>query len=142
MITAKTNDKVRVHYTGRLHSGEVFDSSLEREPLEFVIGSGQLIPGFDAGVLGMQVHEKKTISIPPDQAYGHRYEDLIQEINREQLPADIDPFEGQVLLANMPDGSSMRLIVTKVNPQSIVVDGNHPLAGEELIFDIELVEIL
>lgn len=142
MSVANVQDTVRVHYTGKLASGEIFDSSLEREPLEFTIGSGQLIAGFDEGVIGMALNEKRTLNIPAHLAYGPVHEQLIQEVSRLQLPPEIEPFVGQVLMATGPEGDEMRLVVRVVTDESITVDGNHPLAGEELIFEVELVEIL
>jgi FKBP-type peptidyl-prolyl cis-trans isomerase 2 len=142
MNKAKNTDKVRVHYTGRLESGEIFDSSADREPLEFTIGSGQLIAGFDEGVLGMELMEQKTISIPAHLAYGPVHEELIQSFPRTELPADINPSIGQVLIATGPEGEEMHLVVKSLSDDFIVLDGNHPLAGETLIFDIQLVEIV
>ncbi len=142
MGSAKLQDTIRVHYTGRLNTGEIFDSSLDREPLEFTIGSGQLIAGFDEGVIGMSLAEKRTITIPHHLAYGPVHEQLIQEVSRTQLPSDMDLFVGQVLVATGPDGDEMQLLVRDVQVETITVDGNHPLAGQELIFDIELIEIL
>jgi FKBP-type peptidyl-prolyl cis-trans isomerase 2 len=142
MNTAKNTDTIRVHYTGRLGDGAIFDSSLEREPLEFTIGSGQLISGFDEGVIGMKINEKRTLTIPPHLAYGPVYDQLIQEVGRDQLPEDVKPEAGQILIATGPDGQELRLVVKEVNELTIVVDGNHPLAGEQLIFEVELLEIL
>ncbi len=141
MAKATTNNTVKVHYTGKLTTGEVFDSSENREPIEFTVGAGQMIPGFDAAVNGMELNEKKTINIPAEEAYGPRREEMIQKVGREQLPADMKPEIGQTLVAGSPDGQQMQVIVTEVAEDSIVVDANHPLAGQELIFDIELVEI-
>lgn len=141
MSQAKKNDTVKVHYTGKLSSGEVFDSSKDRDPLEFKIGSGQLIPGFDQAVEGMEVNEKKTINIPSDKAYGASNPDLIRNVSQEQLPDNIDPEVGQTLIASGPEGQETRLVVTEVHDEHIVVDANHPLAGKDLIFDLELVSI-
>jgi FKBP-type peptidyl-prolyl cis-trans isomerase 2 len=141
MSTAKVNDKVKVHYTGKLSSGEVFDSSVDREPIEFVVGGGQMIKGFDDGVLGMGLNEKKTLNIPADQAYGESNPALIQTLDRTQLPPDLKPEVGQTLVAGSPEGQEMHVQVTEVTEATITIDANHPLAGKELIFDIELVEI-
>ncbi len=141
MSTAKVNDKVKVHYTGKLTSGEVFDSSLEREPIEFVLGAGQMIPGFDQGVLGMALNEKKTLNIPAEEAYGESNPALIQTLDRAQLPADLKPEVGQTLVAGSPEGQEMHVQVTDVTEKTITIDANHPLAGKELVFDIELMEI-
>ncbi len=141
MAVAKKNDTVKVHYTGKLKSGEVFDSSREREPLEFTVGGGQMIPGFDAAVDGMALEETKEVTIPSAEAYGERNEQMIQEVPREQLPEDMKPEVGQTLVASSQDGGQTHVVVTEVKDESITVDGNHPLAGQDLIFDIELVEI-
>ena len=141
MSQAKKNDTVKVHYTGKLTSGEVFDSSKDRDPLEFKIGSGQLIPGFDQAVEGMEVNEKKTINIPSEEAYGATNPDLIRNVAQEQLPDNIDPEVGQTLIASGPEGQETRLVITEVHDEHIVVDANHPLAGKDLIFDLELVDI-
>ena len=141
MSTAKVNDKVKVHYTGKLSSGEVFDSSVDREPIEFVVGGGQMIKGFDDGVLGMALNEKKTLNIPAEQAYGESNPALIQTLERTQLPPDLKPEVGQTLVAGSPEGQEMHVQVTELTEATITIDANHPLAGKELIFDIELVEI-
>lgn len=142
MSKAKQNDTVKVHYTGKLQSGEIFDSSVDREPLEFTIGSGQLIKGFDHGVVGMEVNETKSVAIPSGEAYGPVQEQLIQEVEKSQLPPEIQPAVGQTLIATGPQGEETRLIVREVKDASITVDANHPLAGQDLIFDIQLVEIM
>ncbi|MFD2518648.1 FKBP-type peptidyl-prolyl cis-trans isomerase [Salinimicrobium flavum] len=141
MSQIKQNDTVRVHYTGKLADGQVFDSSLEREPIEFTLGQGQLIPGFEKGLLDMKVNEKKTIEIPSEEAYGAPREELIQEVEKNQLPEEIKPEPGMGLVSKSPDGREMNLVVTEVKEETIVVDGNHPLAGKDLIFDLEVVEI-
>ena len=141
MSKVKKNDKVKVHYTGRLTTGEQFDSSAGRDPLEFTVGAGQMIPGFDEAVEGMELNEKKTITLSPDQAYGPVHDQLINEVDRNQLPPDMKPEVGQTLMASSPDGRQTRVQVTEVKENSITIDANHPLAGKELVFDIELVEI-
>jgi FKBP-type peptidyl-prolyl cis-trans isomerase 2 len=141
MSQVKQNDTVRVHYTGKLTDGQVFDSSLEREPIEFTMGQGQLIPGFEKGLLDMKVNEKKTIEIPADEAYGQPREELIQEVDKNQLPEEIKPEPGMGLVSKSPDGREMNLVVKEVKEETIVVDGNHPLAGKDLVFDLEVVEI-
>lgn len=141
MSQVKANDTVRVHYTGKLTDGRVFDSSLEREPLEFTMGEGQLIPGFEKGILDMKVSEKKTVNIPVDEAYGDSRPELIQEVDKSQLPEDIKPEVGMGLVSKSPDGQEMNLVVKEVKEESIVVDANHPLAGQDLIFDLEVIEI-
>ena len=140
-MKVKTNDKVKVHYTGKLTTGEVFDSSEGRDPLEFTVGGGQMIKGFDEAVNGMVLNEKKTVTIPSDEAYGARREDLIQEVPRDQLPAEMNPEVGQQLMATNDLGHQTPVSVTAVNEASITVDANHMLAGKDLVFEIELVEI-
>src|SRR5690606_13524192 len=126
MSQIKQNDTVRVHYTGKLLDGQVFDSSLEREPLEFTMGQGQLIPGFEKGLLDMKVNEKKTITIPSEEAYGAPREELVQEVEKSQLPEEIKPEVGMGLVSTSPDGREMNLVIREVKENSIVVDGNHP----------------
>jgi len=141
MAQVKKNDKVKVHYTGKLNTGEVFDSSREREPLEFQVGQGQIIPGFENGVLDMKVNEKKTLVIPSAEAYGEAREDLIHEVPREHLPQEVQPEVGMGLVSKSPEGQEIQLIVKEVKDESIIVDANHPLAGKELTFEIEVVGI-
>ncbi|PWH86336.1 FKBP-type peptidyl-prolyl cis-trans isomerase [Brumimicrobium oceani] len=141
MSQVKQNDKVKVHYTGKLANGEVFDSSEGRDPMEFQVGTGQLIPGFENGVIDMKVNEKKTIVIPSAEAYGEPREELIQEVPRDRLPQDIQPEVGMGLVSKAPDGNEIQLLVKEVKEDAIIVDGNHPLAGKELTFDIEVVGI-
>jgi FKBP-type peptidyl-prolyl cis-trans isomerase SlpA len=141
MSQVKKDDKVKVHYTGKLANGEVFDSSLERDPMEFQVGSGQLIPGFENGVIDMKVNEKKTLVIPSDEAYGEPRKELIQEVPKDRLPEEIKPEIGMGLVSKTPEGQEIQLVVKEVNDDSIVVDGNHPLAGQELTFEIEVVGI-
>jgi peptidylprolyl isomerase len=142
MTTAKSGDTVRIHYTGTLDDGTEFDSSSGRDPLEFALGGGQVIPGFDKAVDGMAIGENKTVTIPPGEAYGERHEQLVQEVPKNALPEEIDPAVGMHLQSRSPEGQVMNLVVTEVAEASITVDGNHPLAGQALTFDIELVEIV
>lgn len=141
MSQVKNGDVIQVHYTGKLTNGEVFDSSIGREPLGFTVGAGQMIPGFDKGVLDMELNEKKTITIAPDEAYGEVREELIQEYPKNQLPAEIIPEVGMRLNATTPDGGMIQLVISEVKVESVVLDGNHPLAGKELVFEIEVVSI-
>lgn len=140
MSKATKGDKVSVHYTGKLENGEVFDSSVQREPLQFEVGAGQMIPGFDAAVEGMEVGEKKTVSLPPAEAYGERKEDMTQEVPRDRMPEDYSPSVGDQLQVGTP-GGAMIVTVAAVSEDSVTIDANHRLAGETLIFEIELVEI-
>ena len=142
MSQVKANDTVKVHYTGKLADGQVFDSSVERgEPIEFTMGQGQLIPGCEKGLIDMEVNEKKTINIPKEEAYGEPREELVQEVQKSQLPEEIKPEVGMGLVSKSPDGQEMNLVVKDVKEDTIVVDGNHPLAGKDLVFDLEVVEI-
>jgi peptidylprolyl isomerase len=142
MTQAKSGDTVRIHYTGTLDDGTEFDSSAGRDPLEFALGGGQVIPGFDSAVDGMAVGESKSVTIPPDEAYGQRHEQLVQQIPRTTLPEDMEPAVGMQLQSQGPDGQVMNLAVMEIVDDSITVDANHPLAGQALTFAIELVEIV
>lgn len=142
MTQAKSGDTVRIHYTGTLDDGTEFDSSSGREPLEFALGGGQVIPGFDSAVDGMAIGESKSVTIEPDQAYGTRHEQLVQEVPKSALPQEIAPAVGMQLQSQSPEGQVMNLVITDVADETITVDGNHPLAGQTLTFAIELVEIV
>lgn len=142
MTQAKSGDTVRIHYTGTLDDGTQFDSSAGRDPLEFALGKGQVIPGFDNAVNGMSVGDNKTVTIPPEEAYGLRHDQLIQEVPRNVLPEDVTPAIGMQLQSQGPEGQVMDLFITAVEPESITVDANHPLSGQALTFAIELVEIV
>ena len=141
MSQAKSGDTVKIHYTGTLDDGTQFDTSSGRDPLEFQLGGGQVIPGFDTAVTGMAVGESKSVRIEPDEAYGPRHEQLVQQVPRSALPDDLEPQVGMGLQSQSPDGQVMMLTVTAVEDENITVDANHPLAGQALNFDIELVEI-
>lgn len=138
---ASDGDTVRVHYTGTLEDGTTFDTSVGGEPLEFTLGASQMIPGFEKAVYGLKVEESKTVTIPAEEAYGPHRDDLIIVVEREQLPADLDPKVGQQLTMQQTDGRTAVVIVIDVSETTITVDTNHPLAGKDLIFKIELVEI-
>ncbi len=142
MAQAKTGDIVKVHYTGKLDDGRVFDSSLEQEPLEFTIGQDQVIPGFEKAVIGLSPGESTNTSIPKDQAYGERDEGRIMEIERSEFPDDIKLEINQQLQVNEPNGDDIIVTVTEISDSSVTLDANHPLAGHNLNFDIQLVEIL
>ncbi|GAA5220628.1 FKBP-type peptidyl-prolyl cis-trans isomerase [Membranihabitans marinus] len=141
MSIAKKGDTVKVHYTGKLKDGSIFDSSREREPLEFQLGAGMMIAGFDVAVDGMAIGESKVAEIPAAEAYGEANEEMIITIPKDQLPGEIKPEVGQQLSMQHPSGQSIPVVVTQVEAESIVIDANHPLAGKDLIFDIELVSI-
>ena len=142
MSKAKSGDKVRIHYTGKLDDGTQFDSSAGREPLEFDLGGGGVIPGFDSAVDGMAVGESKSVKIESEEAYGPRHEELIQDVPKSELPDDIELSVGLQLQAQSPEGKVMRFMIAAVTEEVITLDGNHPLAGQSLNFDIELVEIV
>lgn len=141
MTQAKQGDCVKIHYTGKLTDGTMFDSSAGRDPLQFTIGSGQVIPGFDEAVDGMKVGESKNITIPADKAYGPRNEQMVMEIPKSQVPPDIDPQVNQQLQMGGPNGEVVVVKVVEVTDEFITLDANPPLAGEDLNFDIELVAI-
>jgi len=142
MVKAKEGDTVQVHYTGKLGDGTVFDSSEGRGPLEFTIGQGHVIAGFQDAVVGMDPGENKTVHIAADQAYGEHHENLVLSVSRAKLPEDVDLETGDRLQVRRKDGKTIKVIVTDISESSITLDGNHPLAGKELVFDIELVEII
>lgn len=141
MSEAKSGDTVRIHYTGKLEDGTEFDTSKGRDPLEFSVGSGQVIPGFDKAVEGMTVGDSKEVAIPPEEAYGQKHDQLVQDVPKSALPDDLTPEVGMRLQSQTPDGQVMHLTVTSVGDETVTVDGNHPLAGETLKFEIDLVEI-
>jgi peptidylprolyl isomerase len=141
MSQAKAGDKVKVHYTGKLEDGTVFDSSKDREPLEFNLGGGNVIPGFENGILGMEVGESKTLTIAPDQAYGQPNPDLVATVERKQFPDNIKPEVGLQLQMSQPNGQPLNVTITNIKGDSITLDANHPLAGKTLVFDIELVAV-
>lgn len=142
MRRVKPDDTVKVHYTGKLKNGQVFDSSLERDPLEITLGKGMLIPGFEKGLLNMQIREKKTISVPKEEAYGDIINELFHEVELDQLPPDLQPEIGMALVAQSEDGTENQLRITDVKENTVVLDANHILAGQDLTFDLELVAIL
>ncbi len=142
MAQAKQGDTVNVHYTGKLQDGTVFDSSRSRRPLQFTIGKGQVIAGFEQAVIGMNTGESKTTTIPVDQAYGRRRDDMIVTMRRDQLPPDLNPEVGQRLELTQMDDQTILVTVTDKTDTTMTLDANHPLAGKELTFDIELVGIV
>ncbi|MEI6221709.1 MAG: peptidylprolyl isomerase [bacterium] len=141
MTTVKSGDTIKVHYTGTLNDGTVFDSSEGREPLEFFVGGGQLIAGFDDAVVGMAVGESKTITISADQAYGQHLDELVEEVDRSQFPPNLQLALGQQLQASQDDGQDFVVTVIALTDTTVTLDGNHPLAGKELTFAISVVEI-
>lgn len=142
MTQVKENNTVKVHYTGKLADGQIFDSSEGQEPLDFTLGEGRLIPGFEKGLIDMKLNEKKTINIAKDEAYGDPREDLIIEVPKSELPQEMTPEVGMGLVSRTPEGQEMNFLVVEVRDETVVLDGNHPLAGQDLIFDLEVVEII
>jgi len=141
MSQAKNGDTVKIHYTGTLENGEEFDSSKDREPLEFVLGEGNVIPGFENGVIGMEEGNSKNTTIPPEEAYGLKNDTLIVDVNRSEFPENITPSVGLKLQMMQQNGNPINVIVTALDDNNVTLDANHPLAGQTLIFDINLVEI-
>ncbi len=141
MSQAKNGNTVKIHYTGTLDDGTQFDSSTGNDPLEFELGSGSVIPGFEKAVEGMAVGDTKSVRIEPDDAYGQRHDQLVQEVPRSTLPENLTPEVGMALQSSSPDGQVNVFTVIAVTDDTFTVDGNHPLAGQALLFDIELVAI-
>ena len=142
MTQANSDDTVRIHYTGTLTDGSTFDSSTGRDPLEFQLGSGQIIPGLDNAIQGMNVGETDKVTIPAAEAYGPHIPDAVQTVPRTDIPAEIDLAPGLTLNAQRPDGQAMPVKVVEVTDTQVTLDANHPLAGEDLTFDVELVAVV
>jgi len=142
MPQAKSGDTVRVHYTGTLNNGQVFDSSKDRAPLEFTLGTGMVIAGFDAAVTGLEPGETTTKTIPVAEAYGEYNPDMVADIEKENIPADFELEVGQRLEMQVPGGDAMAVTITEIKESMVTLDGNHPLAGQDLTFELELVEIV
>ncbi len=142
MSQVKAGDTVRIHYTGTLSDGTVFDSSVGREPLQFTVGSGEIIPGLDAALPGMDVGDEKTVTVPAEQAYGPHDPTARQEVPRAQVPADIPLDLGTRLQLSTPDGQALPVTVAEVTEEVVVLDANHPLAGKDLTFSVEMLEIV
>ena len=138
----ENGQKVKIHYTGTLDDGNLFDSSAGRDPLEFEMGAGMVIPGFEKGVADMATGEKKTIHIPADEAYGEKREEMVMEFDRAQLPEELDPAVGMDLQMQGPQGQPIPVQIIAVAEETITIDANHPLAGQNLTFELELVEIV
>ena len=141
MQKIETGNTVKVHYTGKLENGQVFDTSVEREPLEFEIGKGQMIPGFENGIMGMELNEKKTLEIPAEEAYGPVRDELFFDIKKEQLPEGLEPKVGMELVSKHQDGSEAIVNIAELKDDLVKIDANHPLAGKHLTFEIEVVGI-
>lgn len=138
---AKQGDTVTVHYTGKLENGTVFDSSKNKDPIQFKIGDASIIAGFEQAIIGMKKGEAKTVKISPDNAYGPHLPELVSDVEKNQFPPHITPELGQQLEIRQPDGPSIVVTITDVKDSMVTLDANHPLAGKDLIFDIELVDI-
>ena len=141
MAQAKTGDTVKVHYTGKLDDGTVFDTSVEREPLQFTIGESQLIRDFEQAVVGMSPGESNTVQIPSDKAYGPHHKEMVLEVDRSEFPENVEPKVDQRLQVQKSDGQVFAVTVTAVSESKVTLDANHPLAGKDLTFDIQLAEI-
>ncbi len=141
MAKVKNGDTVKVHYTGKLADGTVFDTSDENKPMEFVVGDGKVIEGFDTAVVGMEPGESKTVQIPAEQAYGPRQDKMVMVVDRKNVPPNIEPKVDQMLQVRHNDGTTFMVRVTDVSEKSLTLDANHPLAGKDLTFDILLAEI-
>ena len=141
MGKTKNGDAIKIHYTGKLEDGNVFNDSREGQPLEFIVGGGEVMPGIEKGVIGMEPGDTKTIEIPPEDGFGPRRKELVIEVAKSDLPDQITPTLGQRLKMRHPDGGHIELMITDVNEETITLDANHPLAGHTLFFDLELVEI-
>lgn len=142
MAGAQIGDRVKVHYLGKLQNGTVFDTTLAREPVEFTIGQGQVITGFEQAVIGLEPGEQLTVTIPAEKAFGAYREEMVQMVHTEQLPEDVDAVVGQQLRIPQQDGDGFVVTVTDVSDEVVTLDANHPLAGEDLTFEIRLEEIL
>ena len=142
MAQVKKGDKIKVHYHGKLTSGETFDSSAGREPLEFEVGSGMVIKGFDDGVTGMSVGEKKTVNIPFNEAYGEKKPEMIIEMPKDRFPKDMEIEVGMPLGMSDQEGQQFEVTIVEIKDDVVMLDANHRLAGQDLVFDLELVEIV
>lgn len=142
MAEVKNGDQVKVHYTGKLPDGTVFDSSMQREALQFTVGEGQLISGFEKAVMGMEIGQEKTFTISAADAYGLHNQELVFNVARDSLPANVDPSVGQRFQIRQKDGSVTAVTVAAIAETNVTFDANHPLAGKDLTFDIQLVEIV
>jgi peptidylprolyl isomerase len=141
MAPAKPGDHVKVHYTGKLADGQVFDSTVGHEPLEFIIGEGEIIAGFEEAVVGMKPGETKTAAIPTNQAFGPHRQEMVIEVDRQQVPPHLNPEVGQLLQIRQSNDDLLDVMVTEVSATTVTLDANHPLAGKDLTFEIELLEI-
>ena len=141
MSQVKNGDTVSIHYTGKLDDGTVFDSSVGGQPITFTLGAGEVIPGFESGTVGMSVGDTRDIVIPPEQAYGPYFEELVKVINRDAFPENITPTIGQAFEMQLPSGEGIPVRIVDIDGDDVTLDANHLLAGETLYFNIELVRI-
>ena len=141
MAEAKEGDEVQVHYTGKLEDGTVFDTSEDGEPLSFTIGEERVIPGFEEAVAGMEPGDSKTTEVDPEQAYGEHREDMVMEMEKDQIPNEVDPEVGQQLQLRLENGQTVPVLITALGEDTVTIDANHPLAGRKLIFEIEVVDV-
>ncbi len=142
MNQVKDGDTVRIHFTGKLDDGTLFDTSLEGDPLEFTVGKHEVIPGMEEAVIGMEPEDEKTVTIPSGEAYGPYHDEMVVVVNREEFPEDMELEVDQQLQVMLEDDQSIVVTVTEINDDAVTLDANHPLAGEDLTFDIRLVEIV
>lgn len=142
MTQAKKGDQIEIHYTGKLADGSIFDSSVDRDPLAFTLGEGQLIEGFEEAVYGMSKGDRKTVTIPPSKGYGERNDEMVLDVPRSQFPEDIDPVEGQQLQVQNEDSQEILVYISTVTDDTVTLDANPPLAGKELTFELELLSIV
>jgi len=142
MTQAKAGDAVKVHYTGKLEDGDIFSTSTQGDPLQFIVGQGETIPGFDQAVEGMQIGDSKRIEVSSEQAYGPYLDDLVIQVDRKELPPELDPKVGDRLQIQQEDGKAIPVNVIDLTDEAVTLDANHPLAGKDLTFEIELMEIL
>lgn len=138
---AELGDKVKVHYVGKLSNGEVFDQTQQEEPIDFEIGKGQLIQGFEQAIIGMEAGETKTEQVPYDFAYGERRDDLVLQLEKDKIPEHLNPQVGDQLEIKQDEGNNIPVVVKEITEQAMTIDANHPLAGQDLTFELELVEI-
>ena len=141
MAQAEAGDRVKINFTGKLEDGSVFANTADSEPLEFQLGEGNIIPGIENAVEGMNVGESKTVKVPPEQSYGQRHDELVEVVGRDKFPKDVEPQVGQKFEVSQQEGQPMVVRVVDVSEQTVTLDGNHPLAGRDLTFELELIEI-
>ena len=141
MSQVKNGDKISIHYTGKLDDGTIFDSSMGGPPITFTLGAGEVIPGFESGTLGMSVGEKRDIVVPPEEAYGQYFEELVKVVSRDAFPDHIKPTIGQAFEMQLPSGQGIPVRIVDIEGDDVTLDANHLLAGETLYFNIELVRI-